>query len=633
MCGIAGFWYFYKKTSHPEKLLRKMAKSIDHRGPDGEGIWYDPTLFIGFAHRRLSIVDLSETGHQPMISKNGRWVLCYNGEIYNTAFLQVLLKTKGGILNGHSDTEIILESISLFGLDFTLHHLNGMFAFSLWDRQTETLYLGKDRLGIKPLYWTHQEDGIWFASELKALLQDNAVRKKTNPEAVDKLIRYGYIPAPLTIYKNIFKLLPGYILTFKKNNPPAFHPYWTLEDTIKENAHHTSLSSEEDLHGLLKEVVKDHLSGDVDIGAFLSGGIDSTLIVALMKEVSSNPIKTFCIGFNENLYNEAPYAKTISNFLGTDHTEHYISSSQVLDVIPKLSDIYDEPLGDSSQIPTYLVSSLSRQQVKVVLSGDGGDELFGGYKRYLLGNKLFRWKNCVPCPSFLINFLNRMPKTVKRIFHSLLPPILKKWGYPESFFKVLELLHSKNYLEIYDILINICPKNILINENPSLWEALSNNLSSRTAIEQFLYFDEKFYLPDDILAKVDRASMAVGLEVRVPFLDPRIVSQAWRIPITEKIQGNSRKKILRSILSKYLPKNLYERPKMGFRAPVDHWLRGPLKDWAHTLLEPKNLSPYFNQTHVMEAWINHLNKKKDNGDFLWPILMYQAWKEKWPTEL
>jgi asparagine synthase (glutamine-hydrolysing) len=617
MCGISGLWDYSAKIDL-RTVLKEMGEKIFHRGPDDGGIWYDEEVGIGFSHRRLSISDLSSFGRQPMISKNKRWIISYNGEIYNSKDLLKQISEADFMPRGSSDTEILLEYISIFGLEQTLEKVSGMFAFSLWDSEQQSLYLIRDRLGIKPLYWLYRDGKVVFSSELKSIVLMYFIQKEINPEALYSLIHYGYISAPNSIYNDVFMLPPGFIAKFSKISPPAIYPYWQLENIVNSKPKTFCFNAEKYLQDLLRQVVEEHLIGDVEIGAFLSGGIDSTLMVLLMRECTNKPIKTFCVGFEDKLYDESHYARKIADHLGTDHFEEYITEDMVKEIVPKIPEIYDEPFADPSQIPTYFVSYLASQKVKAVISGDGGDELFGGYKRYLQGRDLSHFKE-----SFLYKILPR------NLTNFLAMNKFKSWGYYNVKSKADKFIDSQNYLDLYNILIDGYSRDILA-KNHALGFACNSLLKgsfNRNPIEYFLYFDQKIYLPDDILTKVDRASMHHGLEVRVPFLDHRVVEFSWNIPIESKIYKENRKKILISLLGGYLPKSLYERPKMGFRAPIDGWLRRPLKEWAESLLEED--SQYFQRKEVLEIWKNHIEMKRDNSRLLWPLLMFYAWHKKW----
>ena len=610
MCGIVGFTT--QKSLSADTLrsdIQTMNQTLAHRGPDSDDLWLDAEAGIALGHRRLAIVDLSPAGRQPMVSQCGRWVMCYNGETYSQAELKPILSRHNIPLRGHSDTEVMLESCALLGVHKALEHFIGMFAFALWDRHDRVLYLVRDRLGIKPLYWTHQSQTLFFASELKALTAHKDIATTTDRKAVTSYLNHGYIPAPRSIYENIYKLPQGHILTYRPGAEPVIEPYWTLESVIK--AGKKDLSPEqavEDLHELLKDTVGRRLMADVPLGAFLSGGIDSSLVVSLMQSQSTQPVKTFTIGFDQKKYNEADHARAIAQHLGTDHTELFVTTRQAQAVIPKLPTLYDEPFADASQIPTFLVAELARQHVTVALSGDGGDESFGGYNRHAFGKKIQPW----------LPLIQRLG--------SLLPkncplPFMKQGE------KIANILKSKTQKQLYDVLLSQWPDPSLLvsgiqTYDDNLWpqDALMPDL-----VDKMRYMDTMRYLADDVLVKVDRATMGVSLEARVPLLDHRVVTWAWQQPYTF-YQGKT-KWLLRQILKKYVPENLFERPKMGFSVPIGDWLRGDLNEWANALLSETSLKETFEPKLILQAWQNHQKGQSSHSQQLWNILMFQAWQQ------
>ncbi|MBI1954574.1 MAG: asparagine synthase (glutamine-hydrolyzing) [Proteobacteria bacterium] len=629
MCGITGLFGSFDKDSLFVQL-QAMTQSLKHRGPDGEGYWLDKN--IGFGHRRLAVVDLSEAGHQPMTSSCGRYVLSYNGETYSNQELKPILEAKGIILRGYSDTEVILESCATLGLFQTLKQLIGMFAFSLWDKKEQTLYLTRDRLGIKPLYWGFYEKGIAFASELKALRTLQNMAFEVNLDALFCYLRYGYIPTPLTIYKNIQKLKPATVLTFKKGEDPTFSSYWDLKTIAEEGQKNLIIDKEEalfELETLLKDAIARRMIADVPLGAFLSGGIDSSLVVALMQAQSRKPIKTFSIGFHEKEYNEALHAQAVAHHLKTDHTELYVCEEEAQQVIPLLPSMYDEPFADSSQIPTYLVSKLAREHVTVSLSGDGGDELFSGYNRYTLGQSVWDSLQRVPLPQVVGHLIQRIPvSSWNKIGWLLRNP--HRFG--ERAHKLAQLMLSETPSDFYKFLISQWPNPSLLMpdiQEPNLDQYDFSELSHGDMIERMQLVDTMSYLPDDILTKVDRASMYVSLESRVPLLDHRLVSLSWRLPKELKRQGTTGKWCLRQILYRYVPKNILDRPKMGFGIPLDKWIRSSLKDWAYSLLNEKSLSGYFDPKPILQAFDQHQKGFSNHQYALWVVLMFQAWREKW----
>lgn len=620
MCGIAGF-FSNVDLSNYENLISKMNDSLVHRGPDDSGLWFDEKQKIALGHKRLSILDLSIAGHQPMFSDSGRFVIVFNGEIYNHLEIRKKIEVKNSVLwKSNSDTETLLNAIELFGLDATLKICNGMFAFALWDRKNNELILVRDRIGEKPLYYGCIEGTLYFASELKAIkniLQDKLV---INYNSISSFLSNGYIKSPNTIWKNISKLDPGSYLRFNTNTIENFQPikyYWTLEETIsnaKANPYKETLNGAIlDLEKTLTKSISDQMISDVSLGAFLSGGIDSTIVVALMQQISKNPINTFTIGFDELKLNEAVYAKNIAKYLNTNHTELYVSDTMARDIIPQINDIYDEPFGDSSAIPTILVSKLAKSQVTVSLSGDGGDELFAGYTKYGKANTLKMFSNyhsLFPIKLFKKTFSNNS-RMIKKI----------------DFFSRMSKIHNKE--DFYFQYINQWSDNPVLNLESNNIDKSNNEFLDKldNQIELMMYLDMKNYLPDDILVKVDRAAMSVGLETRVPMLDKDVIEFAWSLPMHFKFQNGEKKYILKQLLNKHIPKELYNRPKMGFGAPVGEWLNGPLRDWAEDLLSKDNINKFgvLDFEKVNKRWLEHKSKKYNWKDSLWNVLMLQSW--------
>lgn len=649
MCGISGF--IDKKHSSSEESLhslsRKMSDTLKNRGPDDSGSWVDSKCGVAMSHRRLAVIDVSSAGHQPMESKSGRYVLVYNGEIYNYRILRHELEKSGCSFNSHSDTEVLLAAIEAWGLNKALNKFTGMFAFALWDKKTKSLSLARDRIGEKPLYYGVFGETFLFGSELKALKAHDSFVKNINRNAISLLLRYNYIPAPYSIYENVYKIKPGTLTTIKAGEEGFTineNVYWSLENiVVNQNVNNKILEFNDvkkALEETLKESVRNKMIADVPLGAFLSGGIDSSLIVSIMQSLSTTPVKTFTIGFNEHEYNEANDARLIAKHLGTDHTELYVSSSQALDVIPELPYIYDEPYADSSQIPTYLVSKLARKEVTVSLSGDGGDELFGGYNRYTKGYTV--WERFSRMP----NVIN---KIVPFIIHSFSPD---KWNYLFSYvdryisnekryknvgdhlYKLADTIKNDRPQDMYLSLVSFWnnTENIVLDSSepmtiPSDHRNWFEHLDER---ENMMYLDTISYLPDDILTKVDRSSMAVSLEARTPFLDHHLVELSWRIPLSMKINNGKGKWILRKVLEEYIPNELIERPKMGFGAPIGKWLRGPLREWAESLINDVRLKQegYFDPVLVASMWKQHIDGDRNWGYHLWSILMFQAWLER-----
>jgi asparagine synthase (glutamine-hydrolysing) len=644
MCGIAGYWNISQSESHDYKtsLATKMISALQHRGPDDSGIWMDSHSGIVLAHRRLSIVDLSSSGHQPMVSENKRFILVFNGEIYNFRDLKRQLEDSGAEFRGNSDTEVILASFCIWGVQASVKKFRGMFAFAVWDQDDQCLYLSRDRIGEKPLYYGLVGDTLVFASELKALTQHPNWTGEIERDSLPLYMRYNCIPAPFSIYRGIYKLLPGTILAF--NHPrsaPVSSAYWSAQDTVEKGIEDplncTDLQAIEQLHSLLKSAVGEQMLADVPLGAFLSGGVDSSLIVALMQQQSSSPVKTFSIGFDESEYNEATYAKNVSQWLKTEHTELYVSSAQSLDVIKKLPELYDEPFADSSQIPTFLVSQLAKKNVTVSLSGDGGDELFGGYNRYLVGQNIWDKIGWIPTrlrqaaasgitilsPQDWDDLFTKYERFLPAKFRAVLPG--------EKLHKLSSVLASVDSDSMYLGLTSHWqnPENVVLNSNVSNDFSI-DRLSWSTSpnfTQLMMYCDLINYLPNDILVKLDRASMGVGLESRIPFLDQRVVEFSWRIPLSMKIRNGQSKWILRQILYQYVPRDLIERPKMGFGVPIDRWLRGPLRDWAEDLLSESRLTNegFFSPLPIRQKWSEHLSGKRNWQHHLWDVLMFQSW--------
>lgn len=648
MCGIAGF--FNNSVQQPEVVLKMMTATLHHRGPDDGGVWTDAECGVALGHRRLSIVDLSPNGHQPMHSSSGRYVIVYNGEIYNHKLIRAELeKLASRNWRGHSDTEVMLEAIEEWGVKDSLTRFTGMFAFALWDREERLLYLVRDRLGEKPLYYGWQCDVFLFGSELKALRAHPQWQGEVNRDALASFMRFSYLPSPYSIYQNIYSLKPGCFLTipcgegkFSRGSVPQPSAYWSARKAA-ENGSRGPFSGSDDeainqLDSLLRSSIAQQMVADVPLGAFLSGGVDSSTVVALMQAQSGRPVKTFTIGFNEKGYNEAVYAKEVARHLGTEHTELYVTSADAMDVIPKLLTLYDEPFGDVSQIPTYLVSRMTRKHVTVSLSGDGGDELFAGYNRYFWVRAIWNKIGWMPrsARSFSASLLNSLsPKTWDTLFDYLgyvLPGTLRQRNTGSKLQKLAGIIDSNGPIGMYSKLVSQWkdPASLVIGsrEPAALW-----NSGKDPALTDFthlmMYFDQMTYLPDDIMVKVDRASMGVSLESRTPFLDHRVVEFAWQVPLSMKIRNGQGKWLLRQVLYRYVPKHLIERPKAGFAVPIDSWLRGPLREWAETLLSEHRLrrEGFLNPAPIRQKWLEHLSGRHDWQYYLWNVLMFQAWLE------
>lgn len=648
MCGLVGFLGGVYGRDRSAALLRDMADTLFHRGPDAGAVWCDSDQQIGLGHRRLAIVDLSPAGHQPMISPSDRYVLVYNGEIYNHLDIRAALTSGGVTWRGHSDTETLLAGFEVWGIAGTIERCIGMFAFAVWDKHTNILTLARDRMGEKPLYWGWQGKGdnraFLFGSELSALKAHDSFAADIDRDALCLLMRYSYIPAPYSIYQGISKLEPGCLLSVSLGDrQPKIERYWsTPEVAMVGCAEPFSGSPEEavnELEELLKSAVQQQMRADVPLGAFLSGGIDSSTVVALMQTQSSLPIKTFTIGFSEKGYNEAEHAKAVAKHLGTNHTEIYVSSQQSLDVITRLPSLYCEPFSDSSQLPTFLVSQLARQQVTVSLSGDAGDELFCGYNRYLLANKLWRKLTLTPRGSrrFVARTLMSLSpsrwNSLLGPIQGLLPTAYRQANLGDKLHKAAGVLPAASMSALYLGLVSQWsdPSNVVIGakEPPT---SLTGNLPSLFGlddIQHMMALDAISYLPDDILVKVDRASMGVSLESRVPFLDHRVVEFAWRLPQGMKLRDGVGKWVLREVLYRHVPRELIERPKMGFGVPIGDWLRGPLREWAEGLLDEARLDRdgYFHPAPIRQKWAEHLSGARNWQHHLWTVLMFQAWLE------
>lgn len=647
MCGINGYFRPYNITN-PEKIIHDMNLAIQHRGPDANHFWMDENYNLLFGHCRLAIQDLSDAGKQPMHSVGGRYVIVFNGEIYNHFSLREQLTKEGFTTNwcGHSDTETLLACFTLWGVRKTLQNLVGMFAIALWDRNQKLLTLARDRLGEKPLYWGWQGDSLYFSSELKALKANPFFKTDIDRNSIPLLLRHNCIPAPYSIYKGIYKLKPGHYVQLSLSNLDQARKaepisYWSFNSVVeagiaspfKGNTNQAVDSLEE----ALLTSINDQMLSDVPLGAFLSGGIDSSTIVALMQSQSSKPIRTFTIGFDDEGYNEAKHAKAVAKHLGTEHTELYIEASDALNVIPKLPEIYSEPFSDSSQIPTFLVSELASQHVKVALSGDGGDELFGGYNRYLMAQNIWKKSRKIPKPArkVISNLLLTIPpKKWDDIFNFIspaLPQPLRLRTVGDKAHKLASVLDLKNDFEYYRALTSHWkhPNQLVIDGyEPS---TLSSDYNAWPITDSFehtmMAIDAQTYMADDILVKVDRAAMANSLETRVPFLDHRIVELAWKMPLDYKIKNGEGKWLLKQVLFRHVPQQLIERPKMGFGIPLHEWLRSSLKDWAEELLDESALKNqgYFNPAPIRRMWVEHLSGKYNHQHHLWDILMFQAW--------
>jgi len=647
MCGITGFIDTSRSTTSEalSASARAMADRMVHRGPDDRGEWADARVGVALAHRRLSIVDLSPEGHQPMASASGRYVVVFNGEIYNYPQLRGELGARGHTFRGHSDTEVLLAAVEELGVAGAVERFNGMFAFALWDARERRLHLVRDRLGEKPLYYGWAGRTFLFASELKALRSHAAMEQGVSRGALALYLRHGYVPAPHSIYEGIQKLPPGHHLTIDPARPgeasPA--PYWRVRDAVAAGTSTPFRGGEEaaveELDALLRDAVRIRMHADVPPGAFLSGGVDSSTVVALMQAQSGRPVRTFTIGFGEKAFNEAENAKRVATLLGTDHTELYLGPGDALEVIPRLPQMFDEPFADSSQVPTFLVSRLARSQVTVSLSGDGGDEVFGGYTRYLLARSLWRYVTVLPRPvrGIAASAIAGAPRVTGALLSAarrlLLRSVEVSSPPADQARRLARLLSWRTPAPFYRDLVSMSPEpGALLQDATEPESALTLAQQApyrRPLVEQMMAWDLESYLPDDILVKVDRASMAVSLESRVPFLDHRVVEFAWRLPLALKVKGDVGKHVLRNVLYRYVPREVMEGPKRGFAVPVDEWLRGPLREWALDLLSEEHLARHglFRPAAVSSLVREHLDGRRSWGAQLWALLMFQAWHD------
>lgn len=650
MCGIVGFFggEGTQRQLGDEVVLKHMSDAIGHRGPDDAGYWCDREHRVGLAHRRLSIVDLTSAGHQPMQSVSGRYTIVFNGEIYNHNELRrVLSKQKiDNNWHGYSDTETLLAGFDVWGVSSTIERCVGMFAFALWDRQECVLTLGRDRLGEKPMYYGWQGSGrdavFLFGSQLNALKEHPVFSANISRDALQLYLRHANVPGGHTIFEGIEKLPPGCLLTVSQRHPtPVVVQYWSAAQVALRGVASPFAGSADEavgaLEALLINVIGQQMMADVPLGAFLSGGIDSSIVSALMQVQSSRPVKTFTIGFGEIAYNEAVHAKAVAAHLGTEHTELYVSAQQAMDVIPLLPTLYDEPFADSSQIPTFLVSQMARQHVTVALSGDAGDELFCGYNRYQVTASTWQRLSTLPLPMRRVAAwaITRLSPAAWNRFAAA-TGISKRWAdFGYKLHKGAGVLAAASADDVYTGLVSQWhePSQVVLGgtEPVTLLTGLQPDLTGLNDVERMMALDMLTYLPDDILVKVDRAAMGVSLETRTPFLDHRVVEFAWQLPLAYKLRKENNnyttKWALRQVLYKHVPKFMIERPKMGFGVPIDSWLRGPLREWAENLLSEHRLKAdgYFNPQPIRQKWAEHLSGQRNWQHPLWCVLMFQAW--------
>ncbi len=641
MCGITGFWSANKNTESTGTIVRRMSDTLLHRGPDDGDIWVDDHVGVGLAHRRLSIIDLSKTGHQPMKSVDERYMIVFNGEIYNHLDLRKKLAANndGYTWRGSSDTETLLECVRKWGVEETLTSLVGMFAFALFDKYEKQLTLARDRFGEKPLYYGFNNNNFLFASELKAMRCLPFFDSSINLKALQLQTQFSYVPEPYSIYKGIFKLTPGSYVQFTQQdiaNGNHTEPtiYWSAEEIARKGIDRSlKFGSDEEaksaLDKILRQSIKGQLMADVPLGAFLSGGVDSSTVVALMQQQSSVPIKTFTIGFNEKGFDEAKFAKSVAKHLGTEHNELYVNSSDAMNVVYNLGNVYDEPYADASQIPSILVSKLAKTQVTVSLSGDGGDELFSGYSRYFLTRKLW-------------GIISKFPMPIRKLFAAMLKTLSpNQWDklyraimfgssdrlIGNKLYKAAKAFTAGNGQSLYfNLVTQIEAEDAMCHQFP-IDDINAKWMNHGSIVEQMMLFDTISYLPGDILTKMDRAGMSVSLETRIPFLDHNVYEFAWQLGEEYKIRNGVSKWLLREVLYDYVPKDLIDRPKMGFSVPIGAWLRGPLKEWAADLISTDRINSQgiYNAKFIDKIWSEHQSGKKNWEYQLWNVLMFQHW--------
>jgi asparagine synthase (glutamine-hydrolysing) len=634
VCGICGFLQINREAPGEElgAIVDAMAGTLGHRGPDDAGRWVDGAAGLAFGHRRLSIIDLSAAGRQPMTSACGRFVITYNGEIYNFRDVRKILEQRGQRFRGHSDTEVLLAAIAEWGIEQALPRLHGMFAFALWDQPARRLILARDRVGKKPLYYGWCGGTFVFASELKAFHHHPAFAGEIDRDALGLLVQFGWVPGPYSIYRRIRKLPPGTILSVDAGGgprEPVIDAFWSAKAATEAGDRAPFAGSFDEAVGaldrLLGEAVRERMVADVPLGALLSGGVDSSAVVALMQAKSASGVRTFSVGFREPKHDEAPFARAIAAHLGTHHTELYVGPEDSLALVPELPEIYDEPFADTSQIPTALVCRLARRDVTVALSGDGGDELFAGYQRYR--RSLDLWRRLKPWPARLRKGVESLTGALDQ--HPDGPKWLGKLARRSAGIGAADALdafvHDRTRVEEPARLVRGARSLSHLLADRQTWPDV------RTPLQAMMYLDFAGYLPDDCLVKVDRASMAVSLEVRCPLLDHRVVEFAWSLPLPYRAGDGGAKRVLKAVLERYLPRSLFERPKRGFGVPIGAWLRGPLRDWAETLLDERRISRegYLQPAAVRAVWQQHMSGRRDRPELLWHLLMFQAWHEHW----
>lgn len=643
MCGITGF---ISKNDFPEnapEIINHMTSTLKHRGPDKQDTYLSPKLKACLGHTRLSIIDLSDAGNQPMVSKCERYAMVFNGEIYNYKDLREQLISEGDSFRGMSDSEVLFKALISWGVEGALNKLNGMFTFAFLDNEQKELYIARDRMGIKPIYYGYSNKNFIFGSELKAIKAHPLFNNSVSNDSIALFMRHNSIPAPWSIYENIFQLRAGCYLRFsiRRFEITRMRHYWELQNAARKGVKHhfnSPAKALEQLEEKLNESVKLRMQADVPYGAFLSGGIDSSLIVSLMQKNSSEKIKTFSIGFEQEQFNESHEAQKVANHLGTDHHSMIYTDKDALDLIPNLCDVYDQPFADSSQLPTFLVSKMAREKVTVCLSGDGGDELFAGYDRYLWGNKALKWhKQFSPPSRYLMSGMLRSlsPGTWDTIAKLLFfIPAFRSKRMGEKIYKLAKVLKAVNRFGLYKSLSSVWndPDEIMLKSSEPLTALTDedNWLAHNDFIKQAQYVDQSLYLPDDILHKVDRASMANSLEVRVPLLDHNVVEASWKFTDSMNIVRKKGKFPLRQMLSKHIPEELFNRPKMGFGVPISEWLRGPLNSWANDLISEERLKKQniFDPKAVAKVWKTHESGRENSPEMIWGFLILQSWLDK-----
>lgn len=638
MCGLAGGLVFDSDSALLGTEISLMNDAIVHRGPDDKGVWQEHPIALG--HRRLAILDLSPAGNQPMLSKSNRYSVVYNGEIYNFTEIRDQLEELGvSGWGGHSDTEVILEAISLWGFEQAVLRFNGMFAIALWDRELQELKLARDRFGEKPLYYYIDNRSCYFASEIICFEKLKSIELTLDQYAVSDLLQNGFISAPLSIYQQVRKVEPATIVTVTAGGVLKQKKYWDAVTEVliaKENPFTHENDAVEALDEALKKSIRLRMASDVPLGAFLSGGIDSSAVVSLMQSLSSKPVNTFTIGFHVDGYNEAEFAKDVANHLGTNHHEQYLTAADALAVVPKLGELFDEPFADSSQIPMYLVSKMAKKHVTVCLSGDGGDELFCGYKRYGATTAMWQKLSPLPCRGVIAKLLKLASPSLLETLFFFLRSHAEKYGRKGALGlkikRFADWIRAKSVDELYQLSMQHWHDSKVLQQ-PAYFSSVDQNVCFKDkldAVERMMLRDTTHYLPDDILTKVDRAAMAVSLEGRIPLLDPNVFSTAWRMPISLRRKNGDAKWPLKQVLYKYVPEELFARPKLGFGVPIHLWLKKDLRDWAESLLDEKKIQQQglFNAKLIRRSYADHINGVENNASKLWTVLMFQAWYEK-----